>query len=389
MEISPRQIRAPLGFTRPEDVFDDHERRGMLRARAVALNADPTEVFDYRLCVLNDLTAPETRELNLEDAGFQTIDLSGNEGVQRALARVRDDDRMSDGAADALRASLQGAHLPLGQGRSLRVEHVAEEGLILRRAGPNGLDVNPGGMKGANGHGGAPAIHADQDVFGTPLRQMMKGEAPTLFRHQTPDGRNDDSSLFLLNLWIPIQQITRPLVLMDRRSLDQKRHQLRYGLPVTTFLDRNEATKVNDIWAFLPDPNQEWYFRSTMGPDQAYVFDTLGEAHGACILPGEEALERLYLELDRAGQAVRAADADALRRITSATAPEIPEVTTAAISDAWHGMTTLRAEAGDRADEICAAGASGNDWCRRARTAMDATIRKSVELRMVATLVSA
>ncbi len=243
---------------------------------------------------------------------------------------------------------------------------------------------NPGGMNGANGHRGAQVIHADQDVYGTPLKQLMSDGAPNLFRHQTPDGRNDDSSLFLLNLWIPIQQMTRPLVLMDRRSLDQRRHQLRYGLPVTRFLARDEATEVNDIWAFLPDPAQRWYFRSTMGPDQAYVFDTLGEPHGACILPGEDALDGLFASLDRACSAVAAADASALREITAGPPPALPEVTTAAIREAWRHMVALRAEANGDADETCAA---AEGWSVRARAAMDAVIRRSLELRLVATLV--
>ncbi len=240
-------------------------------------------------------------------------------------------------------------------------------------------------MRGANGHGAAPAIHADQDVFGTPLEQLMKGAAPKLFRHRTPDARNDDSSLFLLNLWIPIQQITRPLVLMDRRTLDQKRHQLRYGLPVTRFLDRDEERSVNDIWTFLPDPAQQWYFRSVMGPDQGYVFDTLGAPHGACILPGEDALEQLYRDLGCACEAVAAGDGDALRRVAAPAPRALPEVTTDALRQAWWRMAELLREAGARPSEICAA---GEDWTARARTAMNAVIRKSVEMRLVATLTS-
>jgi hypothetical protein len=238
-------------------------------------------------------------------------------------------------------------------------------------------------MDGANGHGAARTIHADQDVFGTPLKQLMGGAAPRLFRHQTPDARNDDSSLFLLNLWIPIQQMTRPLVLMDRRTLDQKRHQLRYALPVTRFLDRDEARSVNDIWTFLPDPGQEWYFRSFMRADQGYVFDTLGEPHGASILPGEGELEQLYLDLGRACEAIAAADADALRGIAGPEPPPLPEVTTKPICEAWLRMTKLLREARTQAAELCA---SGEHWCSRARAAMDAVIRKSVEMRLVATL---
>jgi hypothetical protein len=384
MSTSP-VLRAPLGFTRAEDVSADEERRGLLRARTLAFPADPGESFDFRSCLLNDCADPRTLEPGLEQAGFETIDLSRHAPLQAALATIRDEDRVSDASAQALRASLNGARLRRSNGASLRIEHVAEEGLIQRRAGPNGLDVNPGGMDGANGHGGAPAIHADQDVFGTPLKQLMNGTAPDLFRHQTPDARNDDSSLCLLNLWIPIQQITRPLVLMDRRTLDPKRHQLRYGLPVTRFLDRDEQSSVNDIWTFLPDPAQKWYFRSAMGPDQGYVFDTLGEPHGATILPGEEALERLYLDLGRAAEAAVAGDASALREIAATPPPALPDVTTDAIRDAWLRMTELLREAGSRAGEICA---SSDCWRSRVHEAMDAVIRKSVELRLVATLTS-
>lgn len=385
MASTAPELRVRLGFTRAEDVSPDPERPGLLRARTLPFDVDPQEAFDFRSCALSDCCDPRMPEPGLEQAGFETIDLSGNVRLQAALATLRDEDRVSEAAAEALRASLSGARFRLGSGGVLRVEHVADEGLLHRRAGPNGLDVNPGGMDGANGHGAARTIHADQDVFGTPLRQLMQGEAPKLFRHRTPDARNDDSSLFLLNLWIPLQQITRPLVLMDRRTLDQRRHQLRYGLPVTRFLDRDEERSVNDIWTFLPDPAQKWFFRSAMGPDQGYVFDTLGEPHGACILPGEEALERLYRDLARACEAAADRDADALRRVASAAAPALPEVTTGPIRNAWRRMTELLHEAGMRAAEICA---SHEDWSARAGAATDAVIRKSVEMRLVATLTS-
>jgi hypothetical protein len=385
MEPTSSELRASLGFTRAEDVSPDDERPGLLRARTLPFGVDPDEASDFRSCVLNDCADPETPEPGLEQAGFETIDLSCNAPLQQALGTIRDEDRVSDAAAHALRQSLNGARFRLANGKGLRVEHVADEGLIQRRAGPNGLEVNPGGMDGANGHDAARRIHADQDVFGTPLKQMMKGAAPQLFRHQTPDARNDDSSLFLLNLWIPIQQITRPLVLMDRRTLDPRRHQLRYGLPVTRFLHRDEESSVNDIWTFLPDPAQKWYFRSVMGPDRGYVFDTLGEPHGACILPGEEVLEQLYSDLGRACEAVAAEDVGALGGIAAAQPPALPDVTTEAIREAWLRMTELLRQAGSEAAEI---GASSERWSSRARAAMDAVIRKSVEMRLVATLTS-
>jgi len=385
MDTSATELRVQLGFTRAEDVSTDRERPGLLRARTLPFDANPNEIFDFRSFRLNDCADPRTPEPGLEQAGFETIDLSGNAPLQAALATIRDEDRLSEAGAAALRASLDGMQLPLANGKILRIDHVADEGLIQRRAGPNGLDVNPGGMDGGNGHDAAKRVHADQDVFGTPLKQLMNGAAPKLFRHQTPDARNDESSLFLLNLWIPIQQITRPLVLMDRRTLDPKRHQLRYGLPVTRFLDREDERSVNDIWSFLPDSAQKWYFRSVMGPEQGYVFDTLGEPHGACILPGEEALERLYRDLARVCEAVAAGDVAELRGIAEAQPPALPAVTTAAIRGAWRQMTELLHEAKIQAPEICAA---GENWTARARAAMDAVIRKSVEMRLVATLTS-
>ena len=105
-----------------------------------------------------------------------------------------------------------------------------------------------------------------------------------------------------------------------------------------------------------------------MGPDQGYVFDTLGEPHGACILPGEEPLEQLQLSLDRAWNAVAAGDVDTLGGGAAAQTPALPIVTTAAIREAWLRMTQLLHEAGAQAAEICA---SGERWSARARAAMD------------------
>ena len=119
-----------------------------------------------------------------------------------------------------------------------------------------------------------------------PLTQLMDGRAPTLFRHDSPDGYNHDESTMLVNMWIPLQQITQPLVLADGRSIDRRKHQLRYGLATDSFLDRDDDLAVNDIWTFMYDPDQQWYFRSEMDFRSAYVFDTLSTPHGAAVLPG-------------------------------------------------------------------------------------------------------
>jgi hypothetical protein len=122
-----------------------------------------------------------------------------------------------------------------------------------------------------------------------------------------------------------------------------------------------------------------------MGPGQGYVFDTLGEPHGACILPGEDALEQLYGSLGRACEAIEAHDASALSEIASEAPPTLPEVTTEPIRKAWRGMTSLLQEAGSSPAGLCA---SGEGWSARASAAMDAVIRRSLEMRLVARLVA-
>ena len=135
----------------------------------------------------------------------------------------------------------------------------------------------------------------------------------------------------LINLWIPLQQITRPLVLMDKRTLDRGQHQLRYGLPTDAFLDRDEDRRVNDIWTFLYHDQQRWYFTSEMDSKRAYVFDTLGTPHGSCIVPGEELAERRYRLLDAAREAVHIGGEAALRRATDADRGDLRSHTTLAL----------------------------------------------------------
>ncbi|MCG8588883.1 MAG: hypothetical protein MJE66_06290 [Proteobacteria bacterium] len=374
------ELEATLGFTRAADVSPDTERPRVLRARTLPLDADLHSAFDFRTCTLRDCAACET-PVDLETMGFEPIDLSPNRRLQDVLAVIRREDRISEQSAARLRASLRGWRLRLRNGKPLRLLFIAPEGLIFRRAGPNGLQVNERVRDAANGHDGAQRVHGDQDVYGTPLKQMLRGGAPRLFRHETPDGCNRRSPFFLLNLWIPLQQITRPLVLMDRRTLDPKRHQLRYALPVTSFLERDEERSLNDIWAFLHDPGQQWYFHSEMDDGRAYLFDTLGQPHGACALPGESALEQLFLRLRAACDALVAGDAAALKAAAESAPEALPDVTTVPIRAAYQRMTALLEEIRVRRADL-PQGPEG--WIQRARAAMDRVIRKSVELRTVA-----
>jgi hypothetical protein len=238
---------------------------------------------------------------------------------------------------------------------------------------------------GMNDHGGATSVHADQDVFGTPLTQLMDGRAPSLFRHDSPDGANRDAGLMLVNLWLPLQQITQPLALADGRSIDRPRHQLRYGLATEGFLDREDDMAVNDIWTFLHHPDQRWYLRSEMDHRRAYVFDTLSTAHGGCTLPGEDVAERCYRALEDAEAAVAAGDVAALTDAVSPIRhPDMPTEAPPALRAAVDAMAAVADEAHTDPARSCGEGAEA--WLTRSRQARAAVVRMSLEMRMVVSI---
>jgi hypothetical protein len=210
----------------------------------------------------------------------------------------------------------------------------------------------------------------------------MDGRAPSLLRHDSPDGQNHDASLMLVNVWVPLQQITQPLVLADGRSIDRRRHQLRYGLATNAFLERDDDMAINDIWTFLHDPGQRWYLRSEMDHRSAYVFNTLGTPHGACTLPGEEVAERCYRALEEAESAVAAGDRGAL---VDALAPvagiEVPDGTPPALRAAIAEMVDVADAARDDAEAVC--GDRAAEWSAASHAARQRVVRMSLELRLV------
>ncbi len=373
-------VEANLGFTRPGEVIEDDDERGLKRAISRPLDAEFARHYEYRRCHIRDWSAPGQPALNFSTMGFESISLAHNEPLQTLLAHIREVGEITPPEARQLRRHLRGSVFPLAHGKCLKLLHVAPEGLIMRKGGPNGLKVDPDVAMGEmNGHDVAINVHGDQDVRGTPLKQIMRGFAPWMFRHQTPGGSNSLSPLVLVNLWIPLQQITRPLALMDRRTLNAREHQLRYALLTESFLDRTEEMRMNDIWTFLHDDSQQWFFHSHMAHDQAYVFDTLGEPHGSFILPGEAAAERFYLQLQLLRK--RLAAGEAVEKPLAAVA-ELPADTTAPLRQAIESMANLVATA--PVDKV---GQPAVDvWLARAAEAMDSVVRKSLEMRVVAML---
>ena len=370
-----------MAFAKPTDVITDNGRGGMLRASSQAVDADPRQAFEMHSCRLEDWSAADASPLDLETMGFDTIDLSPLTALQATLEAVRTKSHITADNASLIRRKLTGQSFTLSSGKRLKLLIIAPEGLIMRRAGPNGCKIAPDeAMTEMNGHDGALTVHADQDVRGTPLKQMLKGTAPWVFRHHSPDSRNRFSPFFLVNIWIPLQQVIRPLTLMDRRTLDNKRQQLCYALPTDKFLERNDAQRVNDIWAFLHNDSQQWYFKADMDASRAYVFDTLGTPHGAVILPGETIAEQYYRRLQQARQAVQ--DRDPATLHTASTLPELemPEDTTVPLRGAIRAMHALLEQAHANVQLPNA------QWCELVDLAIDKMVRKSIEMRAVAIL---
>lgn len=360
-------VTAPIGYMNRDGVAVDTIRPGgVLRAPTRPNDDEIYKAMAIHDCALRDLASPGCLAPSLATTGFDTVNLSQLAGLQETLQAIRNANHITREQIRQIRRELLFKSFRLSDGRRMRVLFIAGEGTILRKAGPNALKINPDEpITDTNGHDGAQAIHGDQDVHGTPLKQILFGLAPKLFNHESPECSNRTSKLHILNLWIPLQQITRPLILMDGRTLDRQQHQLRYALPTAWFLDRKADRQMNDIWTYLHDPAQQWYFTSEMDSQRAYVFNTLSNPHGSCILPGEAMAEHCYKALQAAlrGENVIVPDASAL-----------PADCTAPLRNAIMQMMSLLDEA---------KATPANDWQQRALAAMDRVVRKSIEMRTV------
>ncbi|MFZ4517007.1 MAG: hypothetical protein ACOYOP_01365 [Microthrixaceae bacterium] len=375
-----------LGFLPSTVAIPDPDRPGLLRAGPRASAPYGGETVEFHRCEATDWVYADEPGPRLTDGGVDTADLSGLTDLQRTLVGVRATGRLSDADAAAIRSALDGAVLPCAGGGSVTVSYVADEGLILRASGPDRTKVIGDRPHGMNEHGPSTSVHADQDVFGTPLTQLMDGRAPELLRHDSPDGRNDTAAIMLANIWIPLQQVVAPLVLADGRSVDRRRVQLRYGLPTGSFLDRDDDMAINDIWTFLHDPAQRWWFRSEMDHRSAYVFDTCSTPHGAGVLPGEDLAAAHRAALVATLAAVAEGDADGVARAAGepgAIAGDPPR-TTPALAAALARMAALLEEAATEPVAVC--GERAAVWSAAARDVARSVVRMSVELRAVVSI---
>lgn len=374
-----------MAFSRAEDMRPDEERGdGLLRAPSFeTLKEYSPDRFRVTDCEVRDCDGSQGIDASLHDHGFAHADLSHLDELQAALERVHRAGRVEPPDVAAIRRAIVHRSIPLSGGARLRLFYVAPEGFIMRRAGPNGLCmVEDRVALEINDHEAALNVHVDQDVHGTPIRQIMRGAAPWLFHHDSPTAQNLRSPLFLVNVWVPLNQITRPLTLADRQSLDRRAHQVRMGLPTQELFTRSEDRRFNDLYSFLHHPEQRWFFTAEMDSSRAYVFETLSTPHGSCILPGEAHAETLFLALGVAMGAVERGDAVALRDVTGREHGRPPRAT-APLQRAMAEMSRVLEEAHREADALCAPGSDTSGWTREADEAREAVVRKSVEMRAV------
>ncbi len=372
-----RSFRVKLGFSSVADTVAEDD--GGLRIPTRFDVEGSGGATETHWCSATDIAGDRGRLPGFA-AGFDQIQLGERAQLQAVLARVREAGELSEADARIIRQEIQGKRFRLSDGRRLRVLFVAPEGFIMRRSGPNGLDVSSGQpMTERNGHKAADQVHGDQNVYGTPVRQMLKGVAPWLFRHQTLGRSNRFSPVCLLNLWLPLQQCVQPLTLADRRTIDAERQQIRYALPTGDFLDRDQDKALNDIWLFLHDPQQHWYCDSAMTSDRAYVFDTLGTPHGASTLPGEEVAEAIFIGLNKLLEHIEKGRFDAVASDLPSL-PGVPEETPERLRCVLALAGNLFAEA----RECPNTHVDLEPLARRARELCHALTRQSLEMRLVA-----
>lgn len=369
----------------PSQAIPDPDHPGLLRAGPRSSAPYGSHGIEFHLCPATDMSQDDTVRPDLAEMGFDTMDLSDFEDLQRVLERVARAGRVTDDDASAIRGWLSGATLVFASSTTGEVRHVADAGVVMRKSGPNGLSVGGSGPSGMNDHDVSTSVHADTDVYGMPLAQGMGGRSPSLLHHDSPDGHNHDVALMLVNLWIPLQQITQPLVLADGRSIDRRRHQLRYGLPTSPFLERYDEDSIDDTWTFLHHPEQRWYLRSDMDHRTAYVFNTASTPHGAGTLPGEDLAEQCYLALEDAEAAVAAGDVAALlETLGPALGVEVPGEVPPALRAAIAEMVAVAEAAHREPAAVC--GERAEAWSAASRAGRARVIRMSLEVRLVVSI---
>ena len=129
-----------MGFARQQDVVTDS--RGALRVPTrYDTGGGAGNTVETHWCQAVDLAADRAQAPGLAKAGFDQIDLAVRKGLQSLLAEVNHAGELDEISAKRIRREVQGKTFRLLNGRRLKVLFVAPEGFIMRRSGPNGLDI--------------------------------------------------------------------------------------------------------------------------------------------------------------------------------------------------------------------------------------------------------
>ena len=122
-------VAVRLGFMPSSQAIPDADHPGLLRAGPRSSGPYGGESVEYHTCSATDACQDHTVRPDLLELGFDSVDLSALDGLQQVLRRVAEAGHLTDADEAAIRASLQGATLPLSGGASATVLHIADEGL--------------------------------------------------------------------------------------------------------------------------------------------------------------------------------------------------------------------------------------------------------------------
>jgi hypothetical protein len=191
----------------------------------------------------------------LQQNGVQFSNLTAQlPGLQRVLQRLANatartgSERLDDEHVAAVRQVFEWSLLRLTDHSSLTILHAEPAGIITRSTG-RGVQFHEGSggiHRTSRGQFWKLMIHGDQDVHGSPIRELLWGLAPLLFARASP--------LKLLNVWMPVQRVrVQPLVVMDLASLNES-DRLHYHIHSSDRL----GARLNDCWTFTHRPEQRW-----------------------------------------------------------------------------------------------------------------------------------
>jgi len=130
-----------LGFMPESLAIADPDHPGLRRAGPRTAAPYAKESVELHRCRATDLSLDDGARPDLLAWGFDMVDLSGLDTLQDVLARVRVAGRITEDDAATIRSALAGQTLSGSGGATLEVLHIADEGLIMRSSGPNGVSV--------------------------------------------------------------------------------------------------------------------------------------------------------------------------------------------------------------------------------------------------------